>query len=265
MSDRIFKIKSPHMTGSDIEAWQREVKALFAKMKIDCPIVADGDYGVATRSYTASLCRANGLVAHTSMEKGVTPQLRIKLRNVNDSLSKSERAAKASGEIVDYRAALRKRWNDSSTNVHQCTAVIITDDWGFHPGRHDGVDVITPPDAVIFAMVKSKVIDVRPAGWWGLGAPSNPSIKAKGDGIIQLEVLETVGPFKKGFHIGYGHAEKARVKVGDVVGAGKAIGHAGLANAWYIHLMYNDGSTTRGVGNRDPRPLIDYAAEHSFR
>jgi hypothetical protein len=41
------------------------------------------------------------------------------------------------------------------------------------------------------------------------------------------------------------------------------LGHAGLANAWHVHLMHNDGSVgTRGIGNLNPEPLLNYTIEH---
>lgn len=263
MSDRTFKVGREVMRGDDVRGWQKDVNRLFKKMNIDSPLKVDGIYGVGTRAVTASLCRAMGLQsAERAMEGGVTPQLRIKLRNEN--LTAAEKQRRNSKARKEYRSSLRRRWGDATPpRVHRFTPKIITDDWGYHPGIHDGVDIITPADAVIFAPIKCKVIDVRASGWWGLGAPSDPDLKAKGDGIIQLEILESVGPFKKGDHIGYGHAEKAYVREGQIVQAGQPIGHAGLANAWHIHLMLNDGSVgTRGIGNKNPRPLIDYAVKH---
>jgi murein DD-endopeptidase MepM/ murein hydrolase activator NlpD len=266
LSDHIFQVKNPHMKGSDVTEWQKDVKKLFAKMKIDCPIKADGDYGVASRSFTAALVHANGMSAHVQMPNGVTPQLRSKLRHAPGSLNPSQRLRRLSPDRIKYRAHLRKRWGSLNFGaVHSPTTVIVEDTWGFHPGVHDGLDVITPPDPVIFAMIKAKVIDVRSEGWWNLGAPKDPALKAKGDGIIQLQILENVGPFKKGYHIGYGHAEKAVVHEGQIVHAGQAIGHAGFANAWHIHLMINDGKeANRGVGTVDPRRCLDYAIKHSF-
>jgi murein DD-endopeptidase MepM/ murein hydrolase activator NlpD len=265
MSDRIFKLESPHMKGSDVKQWQQNIKELFKKMAIDCPIKPDGDYGVATRSYTAALVHANGMSAGVQMKTGVTPELRSKLRHAPKSLNDVQKKSRASENRKAYRATLRKRYgNVHGGLVHSPTTVIVQDDWGYHPGVHDGLDVITPPDPIIFAMCKAKVIDVRSNGWWGLGAPKDPKLKAKGDGIIQLEVVENVGPFKRGMHIGYGHAEKAMVHVGDRVRAGQAIGHAGFANAWHIHLMFNTGDTTKGIGNLNPRPFLDYARKHSY-
>jgi hypothetical protein len=69
------------MKGNDVKEWQKDVKALFKKMAIDCPIKIDGVYGVSTRSYSAALCHASGLSAKVAMKDGVTPELRVKLRN----------------------------------------------------------------------------------------------------------------------------------------------------------------------------------------
>lgn len=265
MSNRTFKLDSPHMKGSDVKLWQRDVKALFKRMAIDCPIKADGDYGVATRSFTAALVHANGMTAGVQMKTGVTPDLRRMLRAAPKSLTDAQQKTRLSQQRKEYRSKLRRRYAQvDGPKVHVPTTVIVQDDWGFHPGVHDGLDVITPPDPVIFAMCRAKVIDVRSSGWWALGAPRNPKLRAKGDGIIQLQVLENVGPFKRGMHIGYGHAEKARVHKGDIVRAGQAIGHAGFANAWHIHLMVNTGDTMRGVGNLDPKRFLDYARKHSY-
>lgn len=258
---RTFKLTSPHMRGDDIRSWQSEVRAQFSSMDITCPIGVDGDYDAATRAFTASLCHALGIYANVAMVDGVTPELRSKIRNRD--LTSNETARMNSQECIEYRRALRRRYLASAvTNVHRPVTKVIEHSWGYHPGQHDGVDVITPPDAVLFAMVKSKVIDVRPSGWWGLGAPKDPQLRSKGDGIIQLEILENVGPFRKGYHVGYGHAEKSTVTVGQIVNAGDQIGRAGFANAWHIHLMYNDGSTDKGIGNRDPEPMLEYALQY---
>lgn len=257
---RTFIVKKPVMKGEDVKQWQKDIKALFKKMKINCPIVIDGVYGVSTRSYTAALVHSSGMSAGTQMKNGVTPELRIKLRN--NELTVAQEKAKYSNSRVNYRARLREKYARQIPKVHSPVGVILQDSWGYHPGVHDGLDVITNPDPVIFAMVKCKIIDVRSSGWWGKGAPADPNVRAKGDGIIQMEVLENVGPFKKGMHIGYGHAEKAMVKVGQVVAAGTPVGHAGFANAWHIHLMVNGGNTTKGIGDRDPLPFVNYAVKN---
>ena len=142
---------------------------------------------------------------------------------------------------------------------------ILGDTWGWRgPGVHDGVDLICDADATLYALCDARVIDVRSHGWWGKGArASGGHTVGEGDGIIQLECLVDRGPFKKGMHFGYGHAEKATVHVGQKVKAGRKIGHAGFANAWHIHFMANGGSTSRGIGDRDPLPFVRYAVQNS--
>lgn len=264
MSSRTFKIEHKHMTGKDVKSWQEDVKKIFKReFKIDCPIVADGDYGLATRSYTADLVTAMGLSPKVRMKEGVTPELRVMLRN--NKLTAAQKAQQKSKTRTAFREKLKRQYAQARVGkVHTPVMTIVTDSWGWTPPIHDGVDVITKPDPIIFAMVKCKVVDVRADGWWGLGAPTDPKLRGKGDGIIQLEVVENVGPFKKGMHICYGHAEKAMVKVGDVVPAGTPIGRAGFARAWHIHLMVNRGEFgLRGKGSLDPRPLLDYAVKNT--
>lgn len=257
---RTFKlVDGKPMKGSDVKEWQADVKKLFKDVGINCPISVDGTYAQATRAFTASLCEAYGIVSKTAMKDGVTPELRIKLRNKD--LSKAEKTRMESKARKEYRASLRDRWTPKK--VHAPVSNIIADSWGFHPGVHDGLDVISTEGAAAFAMVKCKIVDVRSSGWWGLGAPSNPALKARGDGIVQMQVLESIGPFKKGQHIGYGHCEHAVVRVGQVVEAGQVVAAVGFANAAHIHLMVNDGKVgKKGVGNIDPKPFVDYAVKH---
>lgn len=137
------------------------------------------------------------------------------------------------------------------------------DSWGFHPGVHDGIDLICPEGSKLLAICDAEVVDVRASGWWGLGAPSNVALKARGDGIVQIRCTTTAGPFKPGLVFAYGHAEHATVKVGDKVKAGQLIAKAGFANAGHTHFMVHDGTEgLRGVGDRDPRPFLTYAKAH---
>lgn len=256
---RAFVVKKPFMKGEDVKDWQRRIRSEFKKQfDIDCPIEPDGVFGKHTLGYSAALVHAMGLSAEKQLADGVTPELRKKIRD--HELTGLQKKARDSKKRTEYRADLKRKWEPRK--VHKITPKITTDAWGWHPGVHDGVDVCTPADAILFAMVKCEVIDVRASGWWNLGAPNDPSLKAKGDGIIQVKVLETVGPFRKGMHLAYGHAEKAKVKVGQVIPAGTVLGHAGFANAWHTHFMANRNSDLRGVGTLDPRPLIEYAEKH---
>jgi murein DD-endopeptidase MepM/ murein hydrolase activator NlpD len=136
---------------------------------------------------------------------------------------------------------------------------LITDAWGYHPGVHDGVDLICPASEPLIAMCHAKVVRADAGGWWGKGAPADPVLKARGDGIIILRSLVDAGLVRKGMNLCYGHAEHAKVKAGQEVHAGDVIGEAGFANAWHVHFMVNMRADTRGVGDRDPRPVLDSA------
>ena len=93
--------------------------------------------------------------------------------------------------------------------------------------------------------------------------PVTPS--SEGDGIIQLSCLADNGPFHKGMHFGYGHAEHdATVKRRKTTSWRPAnrSAHAGFANVSHVHFMVNDGSTTEGRGDRDPMPFVKYAIKY---
>jgi murein DD-endopeptidase MepM/ murein hydrolase activator NlpD len=261
VSPRTFIIDSPHMTGDDIRDWQEWVGEKFASWNIAYPIDIDGDYGEGTRAATASMMRAWGVdSAAEAMSGGLTPWWRTKLRD--GRRTPEESAAFESDERVKYRQALRKKYD--AWDVHTPIARIEEDSWGWHPGVHDGIDLICQWKAPLFAMVTGKVVRVASSGWWNYNAHPSPGHPVSdGDGIIIVESTVDVGPFEKGMHVGYGHAEGATVTPGTKVKAGDVIGHAGFANAAHCHLMINKQPPTdglyRGVGDRDPRPFLDYA------
>lgn len=266
MASRTFKLQQPLMSGKDIEDWQTWLKSRFRKMSIDYPLKIDGRYGESSRAATASMCMALGLAsAGGAMASGVTPALRVRLRN--EKLTAAEQQRMKSKARVSYRRQLRDRHDGGG--VSKPVASIRENSWGWHPkggsnagSTHDGIDVGTRPKAPLLAMVKSRVVRADNGGWWGKSPSGNVKL---GDGIVILEVLETVGPFRKGWCIGYGHAESMQVRVGDIVEAGDVIAKAGLAVVYHIHLMVNGGAfpKTTGRGSRDPRPLLDYAVSNS--
>lgn len=258
MSERTFKVDSPHMKGEDVKAWQQWLRMTFRRWDIKYPIDTDGVYDVATRSATASVAEALGLNAPYGMEDGVTPEFRTKLRDRRFTAAEKKRFK----QRVKYRRALRDRFEHEG-HVHTPVSRIITDTWGYHPPVHDGIDLICPANATLFAICDGTVIRADASGWWGKGAPSDPALKAKGDGIIILRCSTDVGPFKRGLNMCYGHAEHATVREGQVVKAGDVIGKAGFANAWHVHFMVNGRNDTKGVGDRDPRPFTDYARSHT--
>lgn len=247
---RTFKITSPHMKGEDIENWQRTLNEQFEEWKVDYPLSVDGDYGPITRSATATARYGLG-IADPDMDEGVTPELRIKIRN--KQLTDADR--KRHDDRQGWRVRLRKKYEGK--DVSSPLGKILESSWGYQSG-HDGVDLICNQRAAGLAICKGRIVRADSGGWWGKGAPS-PEVAAKGDGIVILRCMIDAGPFRKGLNFCYGHAENPRVKVGDTVEAGQVICEAGLANAWHFHFMVNNRQDNRGVGDRDPMPFVDYA------
>lgn len=141
---------------------------------------------------------------------------------------------------------------------------ILQSSWGYHPGTHDGVDLITDGDDELHAICDGTIIRSSPSGWWGKGARASGGHSiAEGDGVIVLRSSTKSGPFKPGLNFVYGHAEHPRYRAGKKVKAGQTIGNAGFANAWHIHFCVNHRNDDRGVGDRDPMPYVDYAKKHT--
>ena len=185
---------------------------------------------------------------------GVTPALRYKLRNKR--LSPVELGRFAARAL--WRAAFRKRYADKGMTAPPLSS-ILSSSWGWTPPVHDGVDLICPTEAAIYALCDGEIVRADAGGWWGKGAPSDPTLRGKGDGIIVLRSTVDVGPFRRGLNFAYGHAEAPTVRAGQTVKAGTQIGRAGFANAWHVHFMVNGRPDDRGVGDRDPMPFVDYA------
>lgn len=257
MSNVTFRVQHPHQQGSDVADWQRALNRQLLRWHADDLVKVDGDYGVSTRAFTARVLYGLG-IAQSAMKHGVTPALRQKVRD--RKLNVWEKA----------RRAAREGWRRKLGKVRVASPLhrVIADSWGWHPGVHDGLDLICDLNAAIYAMVNGEIVRADASGWWGLGAhASGGHPVADGDGIIILRCTENVGPFRKGMHICYGHAEGAIVKPGQVVKAGQHLGHAGFAVAAHVHLMVNANAPdsngfVRGVGDRDPRPFYDWARKH---
>lgn len=253
MSEQTFTVGG-RQDEDAVREWQRTLNLQLGRWGAGRnALKVDGVYGVGTRAVTADVLRGLG-IEQDRMRHGVTPWLRTKVRERRLSVVERARYARRKGVRREVVARLTGR-------VHRPLAHVITDSWGWHPGVHDGVDLICASDALLFAMCDGVVVRADPSGWWGK-APSGDV--SKGDGIIIIRCSISDGPFRPGLHICYGHAEHARVKVGSKVRAGQVIGRAGLAVVPHVHLMVNglraDASGfVRGVGDRDPRPFYDYA------
>lgn len=253
-TSRTFKITAPFMKGSDIREWQELIVQIGLSWNVHFPLKPDGVYGMATRSFSKMVLFARGFT-HEQLDGGITPWLREGTRHPE---SRSEiMVLRANAPYrKKFRDELRKKFQDDP-DVSAPIGKILSMTWGFHPGIHDGIDLICGPKAPIRALCDATVIDVRPSGWWGKGASG---AIWRGDGIIQIRCRTDDGPFRVGMHFGYGHAEGADVEVGQKVEAGARLGEAGLAVAWHIHLMANNGEFgLRGKGSIDPRPFVNYA------
>lgn len=253
---RTFKILPTPMEGGDVKDWQRLIIEIGESWNVHFPLKVDGVYGMATRSFSKMVLFGRGFT-HEQLDSGITPWLRARTRSpeLRDQAT-IERASQPARR--EFRDGLRDKFKSRiSKDVAAPIGKIITMTWGFHPGVHDGIDLICGKKAPIYALCDGVVIDVRAGGWWG----NSPSGEVwKGDGIIQIECLTNEGPFAKGMHFGYGHAEGADVKVGEKVEAGDKLGEAGLAVAWHIHLMANRGEFgLRGKGSIDPKPFVLYS------
>jgi hypothetical protein len=107
---RIFALATPHMKGSDIEAFQRELTKRFEAWTINRQLVADGDYGPDTRAAAQDVCIGLGIGREVVMGHGVTPELRVKIRHP-ETRTEVEKA-RAEGEAAkQFRAALRRRFD----------------------------------------------------------------------------------------------------------------------------------------------------------
>lgn len=266
MSDRTLKITAPHMTGTDVAGFQRDLLRRLDNWGATAyPLKVDGDYGVGTRAAAATVCHGLG-IAQTALKNGVSPRLRSRIRNATLTAPERERYKHREG----WRRDLADKW--SGGGVAPPVNKIITHANGWTgPRGHDGVDLICPEDAALYSMCRSKIVRADASGWWANNAQPSPGHPVSdGDGIVILQSLVDVGPIKRGMCFGYGHAEHANVTVGQIVAAGQRVALAGFARAPHIHLMVNSGaakfwrgSFARGVGDRDPWPIVAYCIAHA--
>lgn len=262
MSERTFKVTSPPMRGPDIKAWKATLNAQMKTWNVALRLPLTDEYDVAARSLTASVCHGLGLAsAASAMKNGVTPALRVKLRNKHQTEAEKKRYRDRAGWRRDFRDRHKPR------KVSPPMRRILQSSWGWTPksgpsaGKvHDGVDLTCATTREpLLAICRATVVRADSGGWWGNSPSGDVSL---GDGIIILQALDTVGPIKKGMKLCYGHAEHARVHVGDTVEPGEVIGLAGLAVIPHTHFMVHMRRDLRGVGDRDPMPIVSYAIKH---
>lgn len=205
-------------------------------------------------------------VARLRLRKALLVTARAAYKVKPNSPSAVARVKLRTAQVAEAERVIKRH----STGAHVAVPVepILGDKWGYHPGVHDGVDLIATFDDTVVAICDGVIVDARASGWWGKGAQASHGHPiSDGDGIIQLRCTVDAGPFREGLVFGYGHTEHACVKVGQVVKAGQKIGRIGFANAGHIHFMVNGGDKRRsdggysGIGDRDPMPFVTYAKD----
>jgi hypothetical protein len=80
VAHRTFKLASPLMHGDDIHTFQRTINQQFRTWKVNNQIDEDGEYGSMTREATVQVVYGLG-ISRGELEHGVTPAVRIKIRN----------------------------------------------------------------------------------------------------------------------------------------------------------------------------------------
>lgn len=240
--------------------WKQVQKAFnnFTDKRLDgVPRIAeDGIPGAQTLHRADQLGWWVGMQGHERTFH-VTDNLVWRVRNpltVREGVQGKDAIDRGQNRRDAQKARAKRRGGDVHTPV-----VFTVDSWGYHPPVHDGEDLICSANAPLYAICDGTIIRADASGWWGKAPSGNVAL---GDGIIVLRMDEDDGPFQRGLNFCYGHAEGAVVTAGQRVKAGDHLGHAGLAVAWHVHAMVNGRSDALGLGDRDPRPFIDYAVEH---
>ena len=243
------------MRGGDVLDFQRWIKRKFEFWRVEYPLKTDGIWAQASRTALATIMYGMG-VALDELRDGVTPELRIKLRNANLTPEELQRAR----DRAEWRDRLREKHRGGGVCMPLAR---ITDRSNGYSSWHDGIDLICPRDAPGFAVCKSVVVRADNGHWWSKAAPRSWAIRSKGDGILVLRSLVDVGPIKKDMNFAYGHAEGMRVRKGQVVEAGHHVCRAGMANAPHFHFMVNMRRDARGLGDIDPWPILRWIQSNS--
>ena len=175
------------------------LNAQFDEWKIDFQIPVDGDYTVETRDASKMVVYGLG-IKPVATKHGVTQALRKKVHE--QSLTPTEK--EASRKRLGWRQFQRRKYADGG--LCRPVSKISTHANGFEgpaQEQHDGVDLICPENAPIFAICTAKVIDVRAEGWFP-GPQLAGHALSEGDGIIQLEGLAISVPSTRGCTLAMG-------------------------------------------------------------
>lgn len=107
---KTFKLQPPpHMKGDDIANFQRELTKRFESWGVHKPVKDDGVYGTATRDAAQQVCKGLGILHEVAMKEGVTPELRIKIRDL-DKRTPQEIERSENKDAKAFRAKLREQF-----------------------------------------------------------------------------------------------------------------------------------------------------------
>lgn len=105
---RTFVVRPSHMTGPDVEEFQKDLNMRFGAWGINKRLVVDGDYGMQTREAAREVAKGLGL-APAAIKDGITPDVRIRIRHP-EMRSSAEKDRSKGPTAKHFLAALRKEF-----------------------------------------------------------------------------------------------------------------------------------------------------------
>jgi hypothetical protein len=99
-----FRLVSPNMRSGRIASFQRLLNHRFQQWEVDRRVTVDGEYGPHTREAVREVIFGLG-IAQAELEHGVTPALRLKIRNPQ---RRSRTELKRAAGRADWRRRLRR-------------------------------------------------------------------------------------------------------------------------------------------------------------
>jgi hypothetical protein len=107
---RTFVVGPKHMTGPDVDEFQKDINMRFGAWGVNKRLTVDGDYGMQTRQAAREVCHGLG-IAPAAMKDGVTPDLRIKFRHP-DMRTSAEKDRSKGPTAKQFLAELRKKFKN---------------------------------------------------------------------------------------------------------------------------------------------------------
>ena len=247
MSNRTFKLASPLMHGEDIRFHQKALNRVFREWNVNHQIDVDGEYGSLTREMTVKVVYGLG-ISRGELEHGITPAVRIKIRNRDRRSDLEHRRERAR---ADWRRRLRRRYEG-----HGPKAAIA------YARKHVNV-AERPPNSNSGGIINTwlRMAGIGPAPWCGCfcnaclvaaGFPSQPWIR-------YCPWVE--GKAKSG-EGGWSWHSMGNAKPGDLIlyGAGSAQ-HVGLYVGNGVTI---EGNTSPGTGGSQANGGGVYVRRRNF-